>query len=92
MSPNPLLRGLPAVHPGALLRDTILPAVGKSRDEIAWALGVARAALDDVLDERQPITPDVAARLGGLFGNSSAFWLGMQQSHDFGRRSGSLAR
>ncbi len=34
--------GLPAMHPGELLREDILPALGRSRVEIARLLGVSR--------------------------------------------------
>jgi hypothetical protein len=35
MTKNPLLRGLPPVHPGELLREDVLPALGRPKAEIA---------------------------------------------------------
>jgi addiction module HigA family antidote len=69
-------------HPGALLREIILPAIGKPKAEIARALGVSRETLYKVLGERQSITPDLAARLGKLCGNGPALWLRMQAAYD----------
>lgn len=56
MSTNHLLRGLPPVHPGALLREDVVPATGKTEAEIAELLGVPRQAFCDILAERRPIT------------------------------------
>jgi len=82
MSPNHLLRGLPPVHPGALLREEVVPATGKTDAEIAELLGVSRQAFRDVLAERQPITAALALRIGKLFGNGPNFWLSMQMAYD----------
>lgn len=68
-------------HPGALLAD-ILPATGKSKAEIASLLGISRQHLYDLLAERKPVSPHVAARLGKLFGDGAAVWLRMQAAHD----------
>lgn len=82
MSPNHLLRGLPPVHPGALLREDVVPATGKTEAEIAELLGVPRQAFRDVLAERQPITAALALRIGKLFGNGPDLWLSMQTACD----------
>src|SRR5882757_1988761 len=62
-------RGLPPMHPGELLREEILPALDRSKTEIARLLGVSRQTLYDVLAEKQPVTPGMALRLGKLCGN-----------------------
>lgn len=69
-------------HPGELLREIVLPAVPLSKVEIARALGISRQTLYDILAEKQPVTPNVAIRLGHYFGNGPAFWLNMQTAHD----------
>ena len=68
-------------HPGALL-DDIIPATGKSKVEIAALLGISRQQLYDILREKKPVSPAVAARLGKLFGDGAAIWLRMQAAHD----------
>jgi antitoxin HigA-1 len=68
-------------HPGALL-DDIIPATGKSKAEIARLLGISRQHLYDILREKKPVSPEVAARLGKLFGDGAAIWLRMQAAHD----------
>jgi addiction module HigA family antidote len=53
-------------HPGALLRDDIIPATGRTKAEIARLLGVSRQHLCDILRERKPVSAAVAVRLGKL--------------------------
>ena len=69
-------------HPGELLRDTIIPATGKTKTEIAALLGISRQHLYDILEERKPVSPGVAVRLGKLFGDGAAVWARMQAAHD----------
>ncbi len=70
------------VHPGALLAEDVIPATGKSKAEIARLLGISRQTLYDILGRRQPVTPQVAVRLGKLFGNGAGVWVRMQAAHD----------
>ena len=82
MSPNPLLAGLRPTHPGELLREDVLPALGRSKVEIAALLGISRRQLYNILDEIQPITPQMALRIGKLTGTTPKSWLAMQQAYD----------
>ncbi|EJN01710.1 HigA family addiction module antitoxin [Phyllobacterium sp. YR531] len=68
-------------HPGALLED-IIPATGKTKVEIASMLGISRQQLYDIIGERKPVSPSVAARLGKMFGDGAAIWLRMQAGYD----------
>ena len=78
-------RSLPPMHPGELLREEILPAIGRPKTEIAKLLGVSRQTLYDILDEKQPVTPAMALRLGKLCGNGSDLWLNLQKRYDLQR-------
>src|SRR5258706_5904672 len=82
MTKNPLLRGLRPVHPGKFLREDVLPALGKTKVEIAALLGVSRQHLYDILDERKPVTPATALRLGKLLGNGPELWVDLQRAYD----------
>ena len=69
-------------HPGRILADDVLPAAGRSKSEIARLLGVSRQTLYDILEARQPVTPQMAVRLGKLCGNGPQLWLNMQIAYD----------
>ena len=70
------------MHPGELLREDVLPALGRSKAEIARLLGVSRQTLYDILAEKQPITPAMALRIGKLCGNGPDLWINMQRAFD----------
>src|SRR5882757_7649684 len=78
-------RVLPPMHPGELLREEILPALDRPKTEIAKLLGVSRQTLYDILEERQPVTPSMALRLGKLCGNGPELWLNLQKRYDLHR-------
>ena len=69
-------------HPGALLREVVIPATGRTKVEIAALLSISQQHLYDVLREAKPVSPAVAVRLGKLFGDGAAPWLRMQAAHD----------
>ena len=69
-------------HPGALLRDDIIPATGRTKAEIAALLGISRQHLYDILQERKPVSAAIAVRLGKLFGDGAGIWARMQAAYD----------
>jgi len=69
-------------HPGALLRDELIPATGRRKVEIASLIGISRQHLYDILNERKPVSPAVAVRLGKLFGDGAGVWSRMQAAYD----------
>jgi addiction module HigA family antidote len=77
---RPLKR--PPVHPGEVLREDVLPALGLSVSEAARRLGVSRQQLHRILACTHPITTDMALRIGKFAGNGPELWLRMQQAYD----------
>ncbi|MGH9419219.1 MAG: HigA family addiction module antitoxin [Thermoanaerobaculia bacterium] len=69
-------------HPGAILREDVLPALNLSVAETARQLGVSRQMLHSILAERSAVSPEMAVRLGRFCGNGAGFWLRMQTAHD----------
>ena len=65
-------------HPGALIREVILPETGITVSELAERCGVARNTMSKVINERGDVTDDLAIRLSRVLGSSPRFWLGMQ--------------
>ncbi len=69
-------------HPGKVLREIAVPALDLPKTAIAQHLGISRQTLHDLLTEKQPVTPQMAVRLGKLLGNGPALWLNMQAAYD----------
>lgn len=91
MNDNPLLAGLRPTHPGELLREDVLPALGIPKTEIARRLGISRAMLYAILEERAPISPAMALRFGKLLGTSAESWLNMQRDFDLRMLAASMS-
>jgi addiction module HigA family antidote len=85
MVDRPITNGLPTMHPGELLREDVMPALGRTRAEIARLLGVSRQTLHAILTERAPVSPEMALRLGKLCGNGPELWLALQTRYDLER-------
>lgn len=76
-------------HPGELLREDVLPALGLSVTEAARQLGVTRAMLSRILHGHAGISPEMAVRierwLGVENGGRAELWAGMQLDYDLWR-------
>lgn len=75
-------RGRAPNHPGAVLREDVLPALGIPVMTAARELGISRQTLHGILAERLAVTPAMALRLGKFCGNGPELWLNMQRAHD----------
>ena len=69
-------------HPGAILREDILPDLGMSKAAIALHLKISRETLYQIINEKRGVTADIAVRLSRAFGTTTGFWLGMQANYD----------
>ena len=78
-------------HPGGLLREAVLPAMGVSIAQAAREMGVSRQQLYMILREERSITAEMAMRLGKYCGNGAELWLKMQSAHDLWRARLALA-
>jgi addiction module HigA family antidote len=73
---------LPAVHPGEILREDILPEAGLSVTATAKALGVSRQMLHDILAERKPRSAVMCLKVSRLLGSTPEFWMRLQAEYD----------
>ncbi len=69
-------------HPGAVLREDVLPALAMTQTEFAARLGVSRLTVSEILHEKRPLTPEMAARIAKLLNTTADSWLRMQASLD----------
>ena len=80
--PNTTARTVRPTHPGEMLREDFLPDYGLSVAGLAAALDVSRQTVNELLRERRAVSPEMALRLGRLFGDSPEFWLNAQRAVD----------
>jgi len=70
------------VHPGRIIREDVLPALGISISKAAQQLGISRQILQRITAETRSITPEMAVRLGKFCGSGPGIWLRLQQTYD----------
>ncbi len=81
MAPSPLTMHDPP-HPGELVREECLRALGLSVSAAAAGLGVSRKTLSELINGHAGISPTMAIRLAKAFGGSAEAWLRMQVEYD----------
>lgn len=69
-------------HPGEILREDVMPEIGLSQGEFADLLGVSRRTVNEILQQRRPVTVDMAHRLARALNTSPDVWLGLQLDVD----------
>jgi addiction module HigA family antidote len=69
-------------HPGRSIRNACLEPLGLSVTEGAKVLGVSRQALNNIVNGKSGISPEMAIRLTKAFGSTPETWLRMQLAYD----------
>jgi addiction module HigA family antidote len=69
-------------HPGDLIRTEVIEALGLSVTHAADMLGVRRATLSDLLNEKAGLSPEMALRIEKAFGPKMEHLLQMQLAYD----------
>ena len=78
-------------HPGAILREDVLPHLGLTVSTFARSLGISRQTLHAVLSERSGVSAEMALQLGATLGNGADLWLDMQSRYDLWQAESKLA-
>ena len=81
------------VHPGELVRHACLEPLGLTVTAGAKVLGVTRQALNNVVNCKAGISPEMAIRLEKAFGSTAETWLAVQLAYDIAeakRRANSI--
>lgn len=70
------------LHPGLSVRLDCLEPLGLSVTKGAKVLGVTRQALNNLVNGKSGISPEMAIRLSKAFGGGADVWLGIQMDYD----------
>lgn len=74
--------GMSPSHPGEFVREEVLVPLGLSVTKAAEILGVRRATLSDLINEKSGLSPEMALRIEKAFGLDMDTMLRMQAWHD----------
>lgn len=80
-------------HPGRIVRRECIEPLGVTVTEAAARLGVRRQTLNNLVNEKAGISPEMAIRLSKAFGSSPEVWLGLQMEYDLAqaeKRAGTI--
>ena len=69
-------------HPGEIIREFCVEALGLTVTAAANALGVSRETFSALLNGRSGINPEMALRLSKVFGRTPEGWLKLQLQYD----------
>ncbi|TFI52640.1 addiction module antidote protein, HigA family [Mastigocladus laminosus UU774] len=72
----------PPTHPGEILLKDFLEPMGISQTELAEGIHVSFQRINELVNGKRGVTPSTALRLSKFLGNSSEFWLNLQQNWD----------
>jgi addiction module HigA family antidote len=69
-------------HPGAVIREDVMPALGITQAQLANHLGVSRLSVSDILLEKRGVSAEMAIRIADAIGGTPESWLRMQEGLD----------
>lgn len=70
------------VHPGAILREDFIEALGLTPYKVAKAIHVPLPRLNDIVLEKRGISAEMALRLSVYFGTTEQFWSNLQADYE----------
>lgn len=69
-------------HPGRIIRQECIEPLGLTITDAAARLGVTRQALNNVINGKAGVSPEMSIRLSKAFGSKPDVWLGLQMEYD----------
>ena len=70
------------IHPGEILLEEFLKPLNISQTELAKDLGVSFRTINEIVNQKRRISPEMAIRLAQRFGTTPEFWLNGQNRYD----------
>jgi addiction module HigA family antidote len=69
-------------HPGVILKEEFVAPLGLTQTDLADKLKTTFRTINEILNEKRNISPDMALRLARFFGTSEELWLNLQDQYD----------
>ena len=73
---------LPPIHPGEILDEEFLRPMNITQYRLAKSIGVDARRVHAIVHGQRSITAETALLFSRFFGNSAAFWMGLQSQYD----------
>ncbi len=72
----------PPTHPGLILKEDFISPLGITQTDLAKALKTSFRTINEILNEKRSVSPDMALRLSRYLGTTPDVWLGLQADYD----------
>ena len=72
-------------HPGRIVRQECIEPLGLTIKDAAERLGITRQTLNNLVNGKAGISPEMSIRLSKAFGSSPEVWLGLQMEYDLAK-------
>lgn len=76
------MSGKPHKHPGVILKEEFLIPKKVNANQLSKRTGIPQTRLSDLTHSKRRITADNALRLAQFFGNTSRYWLKIQNDYE----------
>ena len=77
-----MIAKLPNIHPGEILDEEFLKPLQIPMQRLANETRIPIAQIEDIVQGKGRLTPNIALRLSKFWGTSAEFWLGLQLDYD----------
>jgi antitoxin HigA-1 len=69
-------------HPGEILKEEFLEPLGLSQSQLAQELSTTFRTINEIVNEKRNVSPEMAIKLSRYFGTTPELWLNLQNQHD----------
>src|ERR1039457_2149166 len=69
-------------HPGEILMKDFIEPFGLTQSQIAKEIGTTFRTINEIVNEKRNISPEMAIRLARYFGTSEELWMNLQAQYD----------
>jgi addiction module HigA family antidote len=69
-------------HPGEILQKEFMEPLGLTQVQLAKELNTTFRTINEIINEKRNISPEMAIRLARYFGTSEELWLNLQNQYD----------
>lgn len=86
-----MIKKLPPLHPGEVLREEFLVPLKLSAGALAKVCHLPRTRIERIVNEQVGITADTALRLAKALGTTPDLWLNLQKDFDLQSTKAAIA-
>lgn len=70
------------IHPGEILKKEFLEPLGITQTQLAIEINTTFRTVNEIINEKRNISPEMAMKLSRYFGTSPELWLNLQNHYD----------